>query len=90
MDNDDNQVMKVEEVKTTPASRTIVTNSGQSRIIQDAYLEDVYLTLSVFAEEINGVYYAYDFVPVVIGQKIPLLLDDLYVWPVVTEIIDVK
>jgi len=77
---------KVLNIEIKPAARTVTTQNGQILQQQDPILKDVFYTLQLHVKHIGGVDYAFDFLPVVVDQRIPLNTKNTYVWPTITEI----
>lgn len=86
--SNDEVLIKVIDKEVYPAKRTVFTDSGESFIISDLQLEDVYLTLEVKVKEINKKMYALDFVPLRVGEFLPLNFDKISLRPVITDILD--
>lgn len=77
-----NTIIKVIDVSTVPAKRSIVDN-GVVRIIEDPSLVDVYLTLELHGYEIGIERYIYDFYPIKIGSAIPITTGEYSIWPTI-------
>ena len=85
LDSNGNILVTVLDVEITPAKRTIVTN-GASVSITDQDLKDVFYTLEVNAYKYGDRYYLYDYMPISIGQYIPLNFPTISVLPTVIDI----
>lgn len=78
---------KILDVTITPAKRTVETAVGQVLIVDDPELKDVYYTIQLSTKRVNGNTYMFDYIPVSIGEKIPLYTSKITVWPTITEIL---
>ncbi|OGY16041.1 MAG: hypothetical protein A2785_02630 [Candidatus Chisholmbacteria bacterium RIFCSPHIGHO2_01_FULL_49_18] len=87
-DSNGRVLAKVISVEVFPATRTSETSSGQIIAAKDPVLKDVFCTIELTTREVNGDIYMFDYVPVKIGQKIPLNLQHLSVFPTIIEIIE--
>jgi len=76
------------EVDIKPAKRIIISQAGKSIAIQDQELKDVYLTIKIKTLEVDGMKYVYDYLPILIGNSLPLNFKDVSIWPTITEILD--
>lgn len=85
-DSDGNVLIKILNVEVKPAKRTVFTDKGKTFLISDIVLKDVFLELELLVREINGKLFVLDYVPLYIGGTLPLNLDNISFWPVVTEI----
>ena len=77
---------KVLNVEILPAKRTIVTSSNTSMTITDQELRDVFYTLEVNAFKYGDRYYLYDYIPITIGQQLPLNFPFINILPTVVDI----
>jgi len=77
---------RVLEVNIVPAKRTTIDNFGAARIIEDPFLKDVYYTIELSSREINNTIYMFDFIPITIGQVMPLNFKNVDVWPTIIDI----
>jgi hypothetical protein len=87
-DSQGNVLVKVLTVDVSPAKRTIITNNNTSVTIFDQELKDVYYTLEVQAFNKNGRWYMFDYVPLQIGQILPLNFPYIGALPTILAIED--
>jgi hypothetical protein len=84
-DNKGNILIKVISKRVSPAIITVTTSDGRVIETFDPVKKDVYLTLLVSAEEINGNYYLLGDIPVMIDMNIPFKTSSYMIYPVVTK-----
>ncbi len=89
-DSQEGIVLHILKKTVEDADKTVITDSGEVLLRKDPVKKDVFLTLEVWAEKINGRYYFFDDVPVVAGQGLPIHLDKISIWPTITKITEVK
>ncbi|PIR58806.1 MAG: hypothetical protein COU69_03335 [Candidatus Pacebacteria bacterium CG10_big_fil_rev_8_21_14_0_10_56_10] len=89
-DNRGQPLLKIIEVETNPAKRTVFTESGVPRIVQDPELKDVFYTVDIATKEYNGTPYMFDYFTISVGDTIPINKDHVSIFPVVTEIVEYK
>jgi hypothetical protein len=77
---------KVLSVEVLPANRTIVTNNNTSMTIVDQELKDAFYTLEITAFKYGGRYYLYDYIPISIGQALPLNFPLISILPIIIDI----
>jgi hypothetical protein len=80
-DNHGQEVIKVLDVKSSPAKRTVITPNNQSVTINDQELVDVFYTVEINAYEVEDRIYILDFIPVQVGNTIPMVLENVSLWP---------
>lgn len=81
---------KITNIKALPAKRTIVTSGNQLLEVVDPKLMDLFLTLELSSTIINGNTYIFDFVPLHINTELTLNFKDIYINPVITDIVGIK
>lgn len=79
---------QVKDVQVKPARRTVVVSTGRSVVIEDLDLKDVFFTIELTVKEVAGKKYMLDFIPVLVNQRIPLNLENISLWPVITEVLN--
>lgn len=85
-DKNSEPLIEVLTVRSEPAKRTVVTADNRSITITDQQLFDVYYTFKIEAFEVDGKLFLYDYHPLEIGGSIPLIFDDLSIWPTILDI----
>lgn len=85
-DSKKSAVITVVDKKVENSKKVVTTSAGQVIVSSNPLLKDVSLTLKVEAIKINGKYYLFDDVPILIGQEIPINFPFLSIWPIVTKI----
>lgn len=85
-DKDNQPVIEVLSVRSEPAKRTVISSDNKSLVIADKELFDVYYDFKVEAFESDGKLFLYDYYPLEIGSVLPLVLDNLSVWPTIVDI----
>lgn len=88
VDTKGNILATILDVKKNPAKRVFVTSGGQSTIIDDPVLKDVYFTVELATKEVNGKLYMFDYKPMLIGESIPIYTRHAALWPTITDIIE--
>jgi|GEM_PF-922294 len=83
--NEGQIVIVVKNITSLPAKRTIVTANNQSLTIDDSELVDIVYTLEVNAYEVEGKTYIFDYLPIQVGSNIPMILDNVSIWPIITS-----
>ena len=86
LDNDGGEVIKVIDKKVSDASKIVTTSDGRLFIQKNPLLKDMILTLEVEATEINGKYFLFDEIPILVGEKIPLNFSNVSIYPDITKI----
>jgi hypothetical protein len=76
-------VIKITDKKVSDAKRLVVTSDGRTLIGVNPLRKNVILNLEVYATEMNGKYYLFDDVPILVGEYIPLNTDKITVYPIV-------
>ena len=87
LDSNANVLARIEEVKVTPAKRTVITDSGQAREILDPVLRDVTYTIHLRTKVFQNEYYVFDDIPVKIGSVLPLNFHHISVFPTITKLL---
>jgi len=77
---------EVLEVSFAPAKRTVVSNTGIVKTVNDPELVDVSLKVKLYTKIIGGERYMFDYLPVLVDQSFPLYINDALVSPVITKI----
>lgn len=80
-------LVRILDVDIQPAKRLVVNNAGQSFLVEDPYLKDVYYTIELATKEIDGKTYMFDYRPVLINNVIPINMNTVSVWPNIIEIV---
>ncbi len=88
VDTKGNILATILDIKITPAKRVVVTSNGQSIIIDDPVLKDVYFTIELATKEVYGKLYMFDYKPLLIGESIPVFTRHAALWPTITDIIE--
>lgn len=87
---DGTELARVEEVHIKPAPRTVVTATGETKVVPDPYLKDVTYVLRLRVHKIGGKSYVLNYVPFEVNRFLPLSFDQIMVFPTVTKIISFK
>lgn len=85
-DSHGDTVIKVLNKKSEPAKKAVTTATGNVLIKTNPLLSDVYLKLLVNARKVNGKYFLFDDIPVLINQRIPINTSFVSIGPLVTHI----
>lgn len=85
-DSQGNVLAKVLQVDVLPAKRTVVTTDNRSLVVNDPELKDVFYTLELSVYEDKDRLFMFDYLPVYIGQVLPLNFGQISVWPTIIEI----
>lgn len=80
--NDGETIIKILDVKSEPAKRTIISQ-GQSLVVNDAQLIDLFYTLEVNGFESEGRTYLSGYIPVRVGATIPLTNNKAALFPTI-------
>ncbi len=78
---------KIIDVETRPAERVVTTSDGKTFITDDPIKKDVFITVQLNVIKRGGTYMFLENKPVLIGKPIPLFFDNLYIEPVITDIL---
>lgn len=84
-DNNDEVIIKILDKKVTDAKRLVTTYTGETLVRSNPLRKDVELVLEVYAEENGGKYYLFDDVPIMVGERLPIITDKVSVLPFVTD-----
>ncbi len=77
---------KVLDVTVKPAQRSVPNINGQIVQSSDSELFDVFYAIELSTYELSNELYTFDFVPVIIGQTLPLNFKQVAVFPTITKI----
>jgi len=83
-------VLKIVGKDVYPARRLVNTASGEIVLSTDPYLKDVYLTLDVWVYQIGNRYYYFDSIPVLVGYYLPVHLNNISVYPTITDMTEIR
>jgi len=86
-DSEGSPVVTVVEKRVTPAEKNTFDDRGNVYLRQDPRKNDLYLTLRVKANEINGELYFFDNLRLQINSAIPLHFENISIYPMITKII---
>lgn len=89
LDNNGNIVIRVVKKETSPADKIVSTYDGSLILRPHPIRKNVRLTLEIDALLIDGRYYLLDDIPILIDRAIPVLLEDIFLFPVITDIQEV-
>jgi len=87
VDTRGNVLAKILELTTVPAKRVVFTSEGQPVEVSDPELKDMYLVIELVTKEVNGKIYMFDYLPVLIGETIPIYTQRADILPTITEIV---
>lgn len=85
-DSSGDTIIKITNKVVEDAKKITTASDGRVLLQTDPLRKDVFLTLEVTATYINGRYYIFDDVPILIGYGIPIHTSEVAIWPEVTEI----
>lgn len=77
---------EVVEVEKKPAIRWVFSERGVPTKVSDPNLVDVFLKIKLSVLKDKNRTYMFDFLPVLVGEVVPLTLDQVFVWPTITAI----
>lgn len=80
------ELAKVLNIEISPARRTVVSSAGSVSVVLDQELKDIYYTLELNARIYQHTYYMYDYVPIFVGQRIPLSFATINILPTIIDI----
>lgn len=83
-------VLKIIKKDVEEAKKIVTTDIGEVLLKRHPIRKDLYLTLEVLAYKIENRYYFFDSIPLLIGEKIPIHLNHLSIFPVITSIEEIK
>lgn len=83
-------ILKIVDKKVEDANQVVKTASGNVLLRKNPLKKDVYLNLEIMAYKLEGRYYFFDNIPVLIGGEIPVHLDNISVFPTITSIEEAK
>ncbi len=83
-------ILKILRVDVEDAKKIVTTANGEVLLRRDPLKKDVYLTLEVSAFKVDNRYFFFDDIAVLIDKPIPIHLDFLSIFPVVTSVKEVK
>lgn len=84
-DNKGTTLIKILDKKVLPAEVTVVTSDGRIIKATDPVRKDVFLTLEISAEKIDGKYFFLNDIPILVNQAIPINTPTVSIYPVVTK-----
>lgn len=84
-DNNGNEMIRVLDKRVSPAEITVSTSDGRVVKGYDPTRKDVFLTLQISADVINGKYFFLHDIPILVDQQIPINTSTVSVFPVVTR-----
>jgi hypothetical protein len=84
-DNKGIALIKVLDKKVQPAEVTVATSDGRIIKASDPVRKDVFLTLEIAVEKIDGKYYFLNDIPILVNQPIPINTSITSIFPVVTK-----
>jgi hypothetical protein len=85
-DSKGNVLAEVLEIRTEPARRWVFSDRGQAVSVRDPELVDVFMKIKFSATRKNNNLFVLDFLPVLIGEEIPLNFNDVFVSATITDI----
>jgi hypothetical protein len=77
---------EITSIETSPAKKVTQTSSGELLLKKDPYFVDLEIKVKVDAKVIDGVSYFFDDSPLKIGEIIPLNLNNVSLFPVISRI----
>lgn len=90
LDNNGNTLIKVVDKKVVLAKKSAVTRDGRVVETVDPTKRDVFLTLDVYAQEIDGKFYFLDDIPILIDQILPVNTDKISIFPIITRFLSIN
>lgn len=82
------QLVEIVNVESRPALRSVVTSTGENKVIYDKQLKDVFLTLKMKVREIDGDYYFFDDNLVKVEYSVPISTREYMVYPQIIKFLD--
>ncbi len=89
-DSNNQIVAEIVDKKVYPAQKNTFDNSGNVYGKFDPRLKDVFLTIKLTTKKINNEYFFLDDISLKTNRTIPLHLQNISVWPMITEISEIK
>jgi len=89
-DSKNEDVLTVLKKTVEPAQKLVTTDLGEIVLSRDPYRKDVYLTLLISAYKIQDRYYFFDDIPIRIDKFIPIHFKNISIYPVITQMQEVK
>ena len=80
-------IVTILEKKILPSKIESVDRYGNILLKNDLILKDIYLTLKIHVSEINGEYYLLDEKRIKIGRRVPVILQQISIWPEIIEFV---
>ncbi len=85
-DSQGNVLAKVLQVDVLPAKRTVLSADNRTLVVNDPELKDVFYTLELSVYKDKDRLFMFDYLPVYIGQVLPLNFPSISIWPTIIEI----
>jgi hypothetical protein len=82
--------IKITEVKTETLEKLIANDRGDLLIRQDPLYVQARISLELEADYVDGKYFLFKYIPLKIGNSIPLNFDTIGVFPIITKIEEVN
>lgn len=89
-DNKGNTVVEIMDKQVSDAIQVITTAGGNTVVTTNPLRKDVSLTLELHVTKLNGRYYIFDDIPVLIGSTIPVSARYYFIEPTITELVSEK
>lgn len=85
-----NTMIKILSKVVKPATKTVATSDGRVLVVQDPLRKDVYLIMEVTADVIQGKYFLFKDVPILINEDIPVCTEVICFYPTIVDIQDAR
>jgi hypothetical protein len=85
-DSKGNVLAEVTNVLIQPALKITQTSWGDLLMKEDPYYKDATITLNMKVEKYKGDEFIFDFVPLKLGQPVPLNFSYESIWPTIVDI----
>lgn len=83
-----NTIAKILDVSVAPAQRVVTTDTGQVILSEDPFKKDVFLTIQMNVIQQDGNYMFLEDKPIIIGWSVPIFLEKVVLYPVITGIFE--
>lgn len=89
-DNSGNTILKITGKTVENADKYVINSNGSQQTLKDPFRKDVYLTMDISAYKIGNRYYFFDYIPILVGDNIPVHLSNLSIYPLIISIEEAK
>lgn len=89
-DSQGDTVIKILNKRVEPAKKVTTSADGRVFVQSNPLRKDVFLNLQINAVKVQGRYFIFDDVPILVDQGVPICTSTVCFYPTVTRIIEVK